>query len=58
MTSENTYQMSKTAYKNFTHFICEVSVCLFQRKDLFERFEGTSPPKVFTASYLQSELGL
>lgn len=51
-------QMSKNAVKNFTHFICEVSVCIFQRKDLFEWFAGSPPVKVSVVSYLQPELGL
>jgi len=51
-------QMSIKAAKNFTHFICELSVCLFQRKDLFEWFAGSSPGKASTAKSLQPELGL
>lgn len=51
-------QMSKNTVKNFTHFICELSVCLFQRKDLFEWFARSPPKKVFTVSNLQLELGL
>ncbi len=51
-------QMSKNAVKNFTHFICELSVCIFQRKDLFELFAGSPPVKVSVVSYLQPELGL
>lgn len=51
-------QMSKKAGKNFTHFICEISVCLFQRKDLFEWFAGSPPEKVLAVSNLQPELGL
>lgn len=30
--------------KNFTHFISEISVVLFQRKDLSDWFSGASPP--------------
>ena len=51
-------QMCKNAVKNFTHFICELSVCIFQRKDLFEWFTGSPPVKVSVVSYLQLELGL
>ena len=51
-------QMSKNAAKNFTHFVCEFSVCLFQRKDLFDWFSGSPPKKVLAVSNLQPELGL
>ena len=51
-------QMSKNSAKNFTHFICELSVCLFQRKDLFEWFAGIPPAKPQSFNYLQPELGL
>lgn len=33
-------QMSREPSKNFTHFCCEIAVCLFERKDLFEWFSG------------------
>ena len=36
-------QMSRESSKSFTHFCSEISVCLFERKDLFSWFLGQSP---------------
>lgn len=36
-------QMSRESSKSFTHFCSEISVCLFERKDLFSWFSGQSP---------------
>lgn len=47
--------------KNFTHFISEISVALFQRKDLSDWFSGASPPTVLfdaSMSNLQMEFKL
>ena len=45
--------------KNFTNFICELRVCIFERKDLFAWFAGfpAEIPKSFSSS-IQKELGL
>ena len=43
--------MSGSAVKNFTHFICELSVCLFQRKDLFEWLSGRPPSPPIRLSF-------
>ena len=51
-------KMSGCAVKNFTHFICELSVCLFQRKDLFEWLSGRPPSPPIRHSFLQLELPL
>ena len=51
-------QMSRNAAKNFTHFVCELSVCLFQRKDLFGWFAGIPPGKPPAVNCLQPELDL
>ena len=51
-------QMSRNAAKNFTDFVCELSVCLFQRKDLFGWFAGTPPEKPPAVNCLQPELDL
>ena len=51
-------QMSRDAAKNFTHFVCELSVCLFQRKDLFGWFAGIPPEKPPAVNCLQPELDL
>jgi len=34
----------------------ELKVCLFERKDLFEWFAGSSPPAVYHPSDFQQEL--
>lgn len=51
-------QMSRNAARNFTHFVCELSVCLFQRKDLFGWFAGIPPEKPPAVNCLQPELDL
>ena len=44
--------------KNFTDFISELKVCIFERKDLFEWFVGNPPPTVWQSNVFQQELGL
>ena len=48
----------RNAAKNFTHFVCELSVCLFQRKDLFGWFARIPPGKHPAVNCLQPELDL
>ena len=42
--------------KNFTNFMSELKVCLFERKDLFEWFAGSPPPAVYHPNDFQQEL--
>lgn len=44
--------------KNFTDFISELKVCIFERKDLFEWFVGNPPPTVWQSNVFQQELDL
>ena len=53
-------QMSTYEGKNFTDFISELKVCLFERKDLFGWFASAPPPLQDLSSVysLQQELAL
>lgn len=45
--------------KSFTHFTCEIAVCLFERKDLFAWFSGGPPQQsAHSNNDFQLELGL
>lgn len=53
-------QLTTFSNKNFSSFICELRVCIFDRRNLFEWFSGSPPdekPKLSLDS-LQGELGL
>lgn len=51
-------ELCKNSNKNFTHFVCEFKVCLFERKDLFDWFAGKSPQISSSINNYQQELGL
>jgi len=53
-------QLSEKSSKNFTHFICELKVCIFERKDLFAWFSGIPPANERSKAHdcLQGELEL
>lgn len=51
-------EMCRNSRKNFTHFTCEIAVCLFERKDLFAWFSGSPPRLSPSGNSFQPELGL
>ncbi len=51
-------EICKNSRKSFTHFACEIAVCLFERKDLSEWFCGCPPQPSSSGNDFQQELGL
>jgi len=51
-------QLSRNEGKNFTHFVSEISVCLFERSDLFEFFSGPPPKAKVDEKYQSLQLEL
>ncbi len=53
-------QLTAFSSKNFSSFICELRVCIFDRRNLFWWFSGSPPDEKTKLSLdcLQGELGL